>query len=143
MDRNRIMIFGTMESLQKMAKCEKLWGDGTFKQSPKLFYHLYTIHGFYKGQIFPWIYAILPNKEETTYVRMLKLLQDKLRSIGLRFRVKEFQVDFEQSMINAIKNVLKCDVKGCAFHFCQSLIRKVASLGMTTEYKNARKFYPS
>ena len=118
-----------------MAKCEKLWGDGTFKQSPKHFYQLYTIHGYVKGQMFPFIFAVLPNKYEVTYIRMLKLLQDKLRSIGLRFEVKQFQIDFEIAMINAIQKVINCEVKGCAFHFSQSLIKKMKALGMTKYYK--------
>ena len=133
---NRIIIFGTLEFLQYMSKCDKLWGDGTFKQSPKHFYQLYTIHGYVRGQMFPFIFAILPNKYETTYIRMLNLLQDKLKSMNLRFQVKQFQVDFEMAMINAITKVLKCEVKGSAFHYCQSLIKKMASLGLTKQYKN-------
>ena len=66
---------------------------------------------------------------------MLNILKDKLRSIGLRFQVKQFQVDFKIAMINAIQKVLNCEVKGYAFHFSQCLIKKMKTLGMTKYYK--------
>lgn len=133
--KDRILIFATNEFLRLMCNCDKLWGDGTFKQSPKLFYQLYSIHGKYNNQMLPLIYAVLPNKFETTYIRILRLIKAKTLEYGLQWRPKLFQVDFEIQMINAIKSVLKCEVKGCAFHFCQSLIRKSDSMGMKTECK--------
>ena len=78
---NRILIFGTIQFIQLMANCDKLWGDGTFKQAPKLWYQMYSIHGYYEDQMIPFVYCLLPNKYETTYAQMLKLISDKVQEV--------------------------------------------------------------
>lgn len=128
----RIMIFATENSLRKMAECDKSSGDGTFKQAPKFFEQLYTIHGYYEGQ---WVFGILPNKKEVTYVRFLRLFQAQMDEIGVQFKVGQFQIDFKLATINAIWGVIKCEVKGCSFHFCSSLIHQTQKLGLSTRYK--------
>ena len=43
-DQNRILIFATNEGLNDM-KTYKIWSfDGTFNNSPNIFYQLFTIH---------------------------------------------------------------------------------------------------
>lgn len=46
-DDNRIIIFGTRENLDFLAKCHSWYMDGTFNIAPRLFQQLYTIHGEY------------------------------------------------------------------------------------------------
>ena len=114
----RIFIFTTEESLRRLAACEALFGDGTFKQAPKFFTQLYTIHGYFEGNMYPWIFAILPDKTERSYGRMLRLIKIELLKLGLDFKhTGEFQVDFEMAAIQAIKGVLNWQIKCCSFHY--------------------------
>ena len=71
-DNERMLIFGTHENLESLKTNNALWlCDGTFKVSPLQFYQLYTIHiqigGFYP----PCIYALLSNKRENSYRKLL------------------------------------------------------------------------
>ena len=128
-------MFASTEFIHMMVKCDELFGDGTFKQAPNHWYQLYTIHGYFKGQMFPMVYFILPNKFQTTYIRMLTILKNKVAELTQQqLRPQLFQVDFEIPVINAIEKVIGCQVKGCAFHFTQCLFRKVQSLGFVNEY---------
>lgn len=79
---DRILIFSTTHFLHILANSEKVFGDGTFKQSPNLWYQMYTIHGYYKEQLFPLVYCLLPGKTESIYQRMLELIGDKIMEVA-------------------------------------------------------------
>lgn len=63
---DKILIFGTPEIFSKMCDAKTLFMDGTFKSVPNIFLQLYTIHFVYFDVVFPGMYALLPNKSETT-----------------------------------------------------------------------------
>lgn len=44
-DENRFLIFGTIENLKFLSRCESIYMDGTFSVVPVIFNQLYTIHG--------------------------------------------------------------------------------------------------
>ncbi|ODM87861.1 hypothetical protein Ocin01_18821 [Orchesella cincta] len=67
----RILIFGTMKNLRHMENSTEWFSDGTFKVAPLLFDQLYTIHVLRFQKVIPMVYALLPNRLETTYVKML------------------------------------------------------------------------
>lgn len=106
---------------------ERIYLDGTFKVVPKLFFQLYSIHGTYMGQVFPFICALLPDKSQDTYVRLFKNLKSKAHSFGLKFEPMQCMLDFEAASINALKCIFpECMVKGCFFHYTQCIWRKVS-----------------
>lgn len=47
-------------------------------------------------------------------------------------------MDFEKAAISATKDVFgdSVQVKGCNFHLCQSMWRKVQQIGLSSVYKN-------
>jgi hypothetical protein len=59
MNGSRIIIFETEDFFLKMCSTDKLYSDRTFDSVPGIFTQLYTIHGFYKGEMIPFIYALL------------------------------------------------------------------------------------
>ncbi|ODM87032.1 hypothetical protein Ocin01_19650 [Orchesella cincta] len=63
---DRILIFGTMKNLQHMEHSSEWYADGTFKVAPLLFDQLYTIHVSRFGKVIPTVYALLPNRLEST-----------------------------------------------------------------------------
>lgn len=74
-ETDKIFIFSTKTARMIIKNPGAYFADGTFKSSPKPFYQLYTIH-FDLGSneestnVVPVIYALLPNKNEQTYVRL-------------------------------------------------------------------------
>ncbi|XP_003740616.1 uncharacterized protein LOC100902345 [Galendromus occidentalis] len=110
--------------------------DGTFRIVPRLFLQLYTIHAFFMGQMIPFVYFLLPNKQEATYRRMFCLLKALAASLGLSFNPRVFQLDFEVATLKAIRREFStADLKGCNFHFQQCLWRKIQELGLSRQYR--------
>ena len=97
-DEQRIIIFGTRDFFIKMCSTESLYGDGTFYAVPKLFYQLYSLHGFYKDEMIGFVYILLPDKTEQTYIRMFRLIQDKAIELNLIFSPNYFHCDFEKAV---------------------------------------------
>lgn len=100
--------------------------DGTFKIQPRYFTQLYTVHGKYKNNFFPLVYALLPSKSQQHYERMLTLIKEAAERDATALNFPMALCDFEIAAINAIETVFPdVMVKGCYFHFTQSIIRKV------------------
>ena len=45
--------------------------DGTFTFCPRHFYQLYTFHGIKNGLFVPCTFALLPDKKEKAYIKLL------------------------------------------------------------------------
>ncbi|KAL4149879.1 hypothetical protein QTP88_003730 [Uroleucon formosanum] len=85
--------------------------------------------------LFPGMYALLPNKTEATYNRMIDLLTAKANSIGKRLMPKMFQLDFEITMFNTIKNKYPdAQIRGCFFHYTRAIYRKVVDVCLRNGY---------
>jgi hypothetical protein len=76
------IVFATDDNLQKLSSAPVLYGDGTFYACTGLFYQLYTIHADVEGQLFPLVFALLPNKTQRTYTRFFTLMKDTIAQIG-------------------------------------------------------------
>jgi hypothetical protein len=61
-------------------KTKNWYCDGTFAVSPKLFKQLYTINVIVGNKTLPMVYALLPNKSEASYSKMLTFLSEKIIS---------------------------------------------------------------
>ncbi|KAF0724082.1 MULE domain-containing protein, partial [Aphis craccivora] len=68
---NRILIFGRQRGLEILATSNEWFVDGTFKIAPILFTQVFVILGTRNGGVHPCIYALLPNKNQATYNRLL------------------------------------------------------------------------
>lgn len=102
--KDKIVVFGTeifFKILCDKDSCKTIYMDGTFKVVPKLFYQLYTIHAFYKKQMLPFIYILLPNKSEKTYLKMFDELKNAATRLGVNFKPTKIMVDFELAAIHA------------------------------------------
>ncbi len=138
---DRIIVFGSPDFFRKMCSTDTLYSDGTFYSVPKIFLQLYTIHGFYKGEMMPFIFALLPNKSTNTYLRLFRILQDKAAEFNCIFSPKIFLIDFELEVKNAIRIIFpQSEIKGCLFHFAQALIRNLQNFGLTDSYRDDNEF---
>lgn len=132
-DADRILIFSTDENLDAMMTNTNWFIDGTFKCAPDIYFQVYTIHVFKSGAVIPVVYALLPNKQRTTYVKLFSAIN------GLRrFAPTTIMTDFEMATINVVKATYPTvRVTGCFFHFGQCLFRKVQELGLWSDYQTA------
>lgn len=120
-------IFGTDENLQILCEAERIFIDGTFKIVPALFHQLYTVHAKYKGQVFPLIFALLQSQSQFHYESMWRLIMQAATNQGRTLNLRAAISDFEASAINAVRTIFPAaDVKGCYFHYAQSVMRKVS-----------------
>lgn len=105
---------------------ERIFIDGTFKIVPEQFCQLYTVHGKFMNQLFPFIFALLPSKSQYIYEQFWKNLKQASHALNISLDIKEIFSDFEASAINAVSTIFPTSiVKGCYFHFTQSIWRKV------------------
>jgi len=119
--KDKILVFFTKEFFEMLSNATTVFADGTFKSVPKLFMQLYTLHCSYLGQVMPMVYALLPDKKCGTYVRFFRLLQEFGIENDINFSPKHMQIDFEMSVIKAVKIVFpNIKITGCYFHFSQS-----------------------
>ncbi|CAF3251734.1 unnamed protein product [Rotaria sp. Silwood2] len=56
----KLIIFTTATNLSVLKTCKHWFVDGTFKVCPDDFYQLFTLHGLFKSQIIPLVYAFVP-----------------------------------------------------------------------------------
>ena len=96
---NRILIFSTKSNLELMSKSQSWQIDGTFSAAPLLFSQLYTVHSMDYGISIPLIFALLPNKTQATYHRMIEAIKE----IESRLSPSIIMSDFELSAINAFQ----------------------------------------
>lgn len=128
---DRILIFGTKRNLLLLSQFSEWYSDDTFKTCPKLFGQFYTIHIIKNNKSFPLIYALLPNKSQSTY---LKLLQ-KINELQPDLSPTSILTDLEHAAINAYKEIFPTiSIRLCYFHFKQCLYRKIQAEGLKSSY---------
>ena len=133
-DHQRILIFGDIE---RLARHDSWFQDGTFKVAPEILYQAYTIHVAVRSSVIPSIYALLPNKTRHTYDRMWS----EIKNLHAGLNPRRIMSDFEKAAIDSVKTALpNVSVTGCYFHLGQSLWRKVQDLGHREQYVEDEEF---
>ncbi|CAH1731075.1 unnamed protein product [Aphis gossypii] len=66
---------------------------------------------------------------------MIDLLISKANSLGKCLLLTIFQLDFELTMFNTIKNKYPdAQIRGCFFHYTQAAYKKVVDVGLRSDY---------
>lgn len=90
--QKRMLIFGTEFNLNMLEKHKHWYADGTFDSTPALFTQIFTIHIIVGGNVLPMIYALLPDKRETTYGKVL----EELKKLNHKLDPCSIMSDFEK-----------------------------------------------
>lgn len=128
---DRILAFCSKYGRQCLKELSNFFADGTFKCCNKLFSQLYTIHADLGStldatNIIPVVYALMPDRKQTTYERLFSCIKLKIP----QWQPQRFKTDFEIGAMQAIGKIFPGSVvTGCNFHFNQSLWRKIQELG--------------
>lgn len=143
-DQNRFIIFYTNRNFERLCNSRTLLCDGTFKTVPSQFYQLYTIHGSVLNYVFPLVYCIATRKTEDFYHNLLNHLSSRAQEMNLELNPQYILSDFEIAFMNAARNAFpNSQIKGCLFHFTQSIWRHTGYLKkiiLTLKYVNADYF---
>lgn len=89
----------------------------------------------------PGLYALLPDKTQTTYNNLFSVIHKLADDRNLRFNPRRMTVDFEMAMINSIEVMLpETEISTCLFHFTQSIFRNLTNHGLRDAYLNDEAF---
>ena len=115
---------------QQCLLASRFWhSDGTFKTVLEVFFQLYTLHVISgNGRVFPCLFALVTNKRQDTYERVLQEVSDVAEN---RLQPEEVLIDMERAAMNAHVNVFPgIEVQGCFFHVTQIVYLQVTFTGI-------------
>lgn len=137
-NNERIIIFASHFGLKYLSLADIWFLDGTFSVAPKLFKQLIIIRTEVECMGISCVYAFLTGKSQKLYEYLLKTILIKIsREFPLKIKFT-ILVDFELSIINAIKIIFGnlVNIKCCFYHLTQCTWRKIQALGLTNAYKS-------
>jgi MULE transposase domain len=94
------------------------------------------------GKAVPCVYALLPDKEKVTYLRVAEIMLQHLEESEEQLKVTTIMMDFEKSMNAAFRSTFE-DVKivGCHFHWKSALRKRIAAEGLMILYNSNDNFH--
>ncbi|KAL0868257.1 hypothetical protein ABMA27_007788 [Loxostege sticticalis] len=136
-ESDKILVFASNISIRFLRRARRkrnrrYFADGTFKSVPKPFYQLFTLHvdlcsDSKSTQIVPVVYALLPNKNQDTYLRLFNIMKSVLK-----INITNFKCDYELGIMNAVKTVYPdAQITGCYFHYQKAIWKKAKELNLT------------
>lgn len=136
-DPHRFLVFGRESNIRWAHQMTTVYMDGTFKTSPAPFSQIYVILSERGGFVFPILYALLPNKQQSTYTRLFI----KIKALWPTFNPSSISIDFETAVINSIRSEFpNATIFGCFFHLIKNLKKKISESGLTGRYNNDPEF---
>ena len=135
---DKYIIFTTNFQLNLAKKCTQVLVDGTFKCCPKGYYQVINVAGYY-----PELNAIIPlfmipttGKSYYLYKEIFQDIKNIYINTGHKIEdfPKDFMMDFEKSMIKAIKiNFENARIDGCYFHYVKLLWSRAKKYGLCSQ----------
>ncbi|XP_046368730.2 uncharacterized protein LOC124143716 [Haliotis rufescens] len=116
-DANKIVVFSTHDQLQALQSADTVYMDGTFTSCPDPWNQVYIIHARSRSCMCPLVFALLPDRQTTTYTRLFSPLKTEVQQRFNRpLAPATVQTDFEKAAIRAVNTEFpNADVKGCFF----------------------------
>jgi len=133
-----IALFVTGHNVRRLLDCGTIYVDGTFRTAPHPYVQMITIHGLYRGVVIPLCFSLVSGKTVGQYRQILQHIAGRIRTVcHRRWRPVTVVCDFEIALITALQTELpRTRIRGCYFHYTQSLWRKVAALGLASRYRS-------
>ena len=138
----RHVIFATANMLRLLKKAKSWYADSTFKVVNKPFSQLFSIHAFIRqgdnSKQVPLLFCLMSGRKKRDYQGVLNHIRNLLQETS----VKTVIIDFEAAMWKAFPTVFPdVEVRGCCFHWTQSVWRKIQDLGLAVSYKAHKDTY--
>ena len=110
--KKEFFFFETLSAIDLLEQSDDWFCDGTFSTAPNVFYQVNTIHASVDGVNLPLVYALLPDKKEESYRKLLCSLA--------KTSTKRVTIDFEIAVRNTFlqwnENI---QIQFCFFHLDQ------------------------
>ena len=135
-----MMAFGTDDMIKSMAAAEMCFVDGTFDTCPHPFVQTFSCNFFVGGnRLVAGLIVLLTQKTKFLYKKVFLWILHKCGVLGLDVPISwaAMMSDLEDAIINAFKEVFPLKrTRGCNFHCCQCIYRKIVEVGLIKEYKD-------
>jgi len=144
--QKRHLAFATERQLGLLCSAKRWYVDATFYVVRVPFVQLWSIHAFVKSDTsvkqVPLVFVLMSSKRSADYRAVLQVIVDQLRARGSRPVVGRVIADFEAAVWQAVRTVMPhVDMRGCAFHWCQAVWRRIQHLGLQTAYNADEPFH--
>uniref|UniRef100_A0A914NP03 FLYWCH-type domain-containing protein n=1 Tax=Meloidogyne incognita TaxID=6306 RepID=A0A914NP03_MELIC len=131
-DINRVIVYGTNLNIARLSNCDTWLAESIFQTNFDTFHHLWIIFVFYREQLIPFIFCLLPNKNEETYQTALLAI---LNAVG-EMRPKFFIINFEREIENIIKKLLpQTQIRGSLFYFLKFMWKAIQNKGLEIRFE--------
>ena len=94
----RIIAFKSDRQLIMLSQSSRWHVNGRFKKSPSIFVLLYLIHAWYKDEMNPCVFLLLPNRRKNTDLRMLR--QHKVYANQMQLQLEFLKKSNQITLIN-------------------------------------------
>ena len=144
-DDKRHIVLATKKQLNLLKRAKTWFVNGTFKFVKPPFVQLFSFHAFVKSNDemiqAPLLFCFMSRRQTSDYTLVFEAI---LASFESPPEVKRVILDFESAAWKAFRNVFpSVELRGCSFHFTQSIYRHVQMVGLQSAYINnnlARKY---
>lgn len=132
-----IAVFSTKVMLKVLNEVTCLFIDGTFRTAPRPYVQMVTILADYHGFVTPLAFCLLDGKTVGHYRQILQAIKRCVsRVTGHQLQPKKVICDFEKGLMLAVETEFPLTrIRGCYFHFTQSLWRHIQELGLAGSYR--------
>jgi hypothetical protein len=142
-DGKKILVFMSKTGKEILAGCSSWYVDGTFKPATEtLFSQIVFVVGLTgMGKAIPCVFALLPNKEKSTYLRLAEFIREEMTDMG-DLPVSNIMMDYEKGL-NVAFNITfeSCAIVGCDFHWKKCLLKRLSDDGLLELYNTDADFH--
>lgn len=135
--RAHLFVFGTAQFFKRLCEADCVFADGTFKTCPEPFYQLYILHILIGERMRPMLFCLCTRKTRRTYDELFTQIKALSLARGHPIQWTAFRTDFERAVMTSVQALIPgIQVRGCFFHFCSAVYKRVLSLELGTQYRN-------
>ena len=115
---------------------DRVFIDGEFTLTPPLFSQVFVILAKRAEYVFPVMYALLPNNQET-YDGLFGII----KTIWPLFNPTSISLGFEMEVMNSVRQASpRAELHGCLFHLKKSMRRQLSENGLLQHYNAEPQF---
>ncbi|XP_050311003.1 uncharacterized protein LOC126746707 isoform X1 [Anthonomus grandis grandis] len=126
------VVFGNREFIGNFIDSQHTFIDGTFKAVPRRpnFCQILTIFATCMDHAFPVAHIFMERRTKILYDAVFAYLRENFPQFVNINVVTDYEVALVESLRNNFPNA---SLHGCFFHYCQAVLRKARTLGITRQ----------
>ncbi len=140
----RVLVFMSSFGRDFLAPCPSCNVDGTFKPSKSTLFSqiAFVIGQTATGFSVPCGFALLPNKENNTYLRVAEAIKSELQQAEQDIQTMGIKTDFEKGLIGAFGATFdQAVVVACDFHWKACILKRLEDGKLMELYNSDTEFH--